>query len=103
MVRAPVPGPGRDSVQFDCVESAQVVSGTAQHSGEDEQLTPTGFEQPAITSVGNKNLGNLTSASAAKSGAVDSDLGRIADAWPTLPEPIRRAILALVESVRELT
>jgi hypothetical protein len=29
---------------------------------------------------------------------IDPDLARIAGAWPTLPEPIRRAILALVES-----
>jgi hypothetical protein len=28
----------------------------------------------------------------------DPDLARILQAWPTLPEPIRRAILALVES-----
>jgi hypothetical protein len=28
----------------------------------------------------------------------DPDLARLLDAWPTLPEPIRRAILALVES-----
>jgi hypothetical protein len=28
----------------------------------------------------------------------DPDLARILDAWPTLPAPIRRAILALVES-----
>jgi hypothetical protein len=30
----------------------------------------------------------------------DPDLARILDAWPTLPAPIRRAILALVESGR---
>jgi hypothetical protein len=36
----------------------------------------------------------------AKSGApaADPDLTRILDAWPTLPEPIRRAILALIET-----
>jgi hypothetical protein len=28
----------------------------------------------------------------------DPDLARIIAAWPTLPEPIRRAMLALVES-----
>jgi hypothetical protein len=28
----------------------------------------------------------------------DPDLARILAAWPTLPEPIRRAVLALVES-----
>jgi hypothetical protein len=36
----------------------------------------------------------------AKSGAVasDPDLTRIIDAWPSLPEPIRRAMLALLSS-----
>lgn len=37
----------------------------------------------------------------AESGAVgarDPDLARLIAAWPTLPEPIRRAILALVGS-----
>jgi hypothetical protein len=29
---------------------------------------------------------------------IDPDLARILDAWPTLAEPIRRAVLALVES-----
>jgi hypothetical protein len=32
--------------------------------------------------------------------ANDPELGKLVDAWPTLPEPIRRAILALVESGR---
>jgi len=36
---------------------------------------------------------------AAESGAVDPDLARILEAWPNLPEPIRRAMLALVNSV----
>jgi hypothetical protein len=31
---------------------------------------------------------------------VDPDLVRVVDAWPSLPEPIRRAVLALVESSR---
>jgi len=30
--------------------------------------------------------------------ALDPDLARILDAWPNLSEPIRRAMLALVES-----
>jgi hypothetical protein len=28
----------------------------------------------------------------------DPDLARVAEAWPALPEAIRRAVLALVES-----
>jgi hypothetical protein len=29
---------------------------------------------------------------------IDSALARITDAWPALPEPIRRAMMALVET-----
>ena len=45
-----------------------------------------------------------SAAGGAKSGAVspdrsatDADLARIVAAWPTLPEPIRRAVLALID------
>jgi hypothetical protein len=31
----------------------------------------------------------------------DPDLARIIDAWPTLPGPIRRAMLALIEARQE--
>lgn len=30
--------------------------------------------------------------------ALDPELARVVAAWPTLPEPIRRAVLALVSS-----
>jgi hypothetical protein len=36
--------------------------------------------------------------SAASPGITDARLDRIIDAWPTLPDPIRRAMLALVET-----
>jgi hypothetical protein len=32
--------------------------------------------------------------------ALDPDLARVVDVWPALPEPIRRAILVLIESGR---
>jgi hypothetical protein len=51
-----------------------------------------------------RNAGHAA-AGGAKPGAVSADpspadpyLVRIVAAWPTLPEPIRRALLALVES-----
>jgi hypothetical protein len=31
---------------------------------------------------------------------IDPDLAQIVDAWPALPEPIRRAILVLAESIQ---
>lgn len=37
----------------------------------------------------------LTSAGA----AADADLARVVAAWPNLPDPIRRAVLALIGSV----
>ena len=36
--------------------------------------------------------------SLAREAPIDPDLTRIAAAWPALPEPIRRAVLALVDS-----
>jgi hypothetical protein len=64
------------------------------------RVTPTGLELPATTADEDSKLGNPPPASAAQSGAVlaDPNLARLIDAWPTLPEPICRAILALVET-----
>jgi hypothetical protein len=38
--------------------------------------------------------------SLARESEIDNALARIIDAWPTLPEAIRRAMLALAESGR---
>ena len=46
-----------------------------------------------------KVLHRLHSVAKGRSG-FDPDLARIVGAWPTLPEPIRRAMLALVEAIR---
>jgi hypothetical protein len=63
------------------------------------------LELPAAIAQNTTNLGNQPSFGAAKSGAVsaasapsDPDLARLIDAWPTLPGPLRRAVLALVNS-----
>jgi len=32
---------------------------------------------------------------------IEPDLARIMAVWPMLPEPIRRAVLALIDSARE--
>jgi hypothetical protein len=64
---------------------------------------------PSPQVVSGKDLGNLTAVGGAESGAAgsgtdshsvanDPDLSRLLAAWPTLAEPIRLAILALVES-----
>jgi hypothetical protein len=64
-------------------------------------VTLTGFE------LGQNSPGNPQGATGggAKSGAVsadysriDPDLARVNSAWPMLPEPSRRAMLALIET-----
>ena len=35
-----------------------------------------------------------------KTSALDPDLARLIDAWPTLPDPIKAAVLALLDSAR---
>jgi hypothetical protein len=63
----------------------------------------TGFESLAITSSGHNDLSQSPRSTHAKSGAIstenlqiDSDLQRLIVAWPTLPESLRSAILAIV-------
>jgi hypothetical protein len=51
-----------------------------------------GFEHPASTAGKTAK----TKSRDAESDALDPHLARIVAAWPTLPEPIRRAMLALV-------
>jgi hypothetical protein len=47
----------------------------------------------ALPEVGGAESGALT--------PTDPDLSRLVTAWPTLPEPIKRAVLALVDSATE--
>jgi hypothetical protein len=62
-------------------------------------LTPTGLERTpnsakksAVIEIGGAKSG----APSADSNAIDPDLARIVAAWPTLAEPIKRAMLALI-------
>jgi hypothetical protein len=62
-------------------------------------LTPTGLESISKTTgktVSRKSGGAESGAFSADSSKIDPDLARIVAAWPTLAEPIKRAILALV-------
>jgi hypothetical protein len=68
-------------------------------------MTPTGFELEFATTDEDSQIGNPPSAGAAKSGAVwagfvlsEPDLAKLVEAWPRLPEYVRGAVLALVES-----
>jgi hypothetical protein len=66
-----------------------------------------GFEPDAATADSDITLRQVTVTGAAQSGAApanspssDPDLARVIETWQTLPEPIRKAILALIQSGR---
>jgi len=65
----------------------------------------TGFELPQETtgnSSGSSQSGAESGALGARKPAFDAladpDLARLIEAWPTLPDAIRRAIVAMVEA-----
>jgi hypothetical protein len=72
-------------------------------------MTLRGFEAISACVTPDNRLGKKTSDGDAESGArpdgdglptsTDPDLARLVAAWPMLPEPIRRAVLALIDSV----
>jgi hypothetical protein len=67
------------------------------------ELTPTGSEPYAITTITDNGLQQTTFSSAAQCGAdgtIPEDLRQIIDAWPNVPEAIRRAILTLIGTVQ---
>jgi hypothetical protein len=74
-----------------------------QANGRGFALLPAGLEQDSITGNPDNALRASAFRSAAQSGAVppdvasiDPDLAKIIDTWPTLPAPVRAAMLALV-------
>jgi hypothetical protein len=52
---------------------------------------------PVANDSPGKELG-APPASGCTDGCTDPDLARVLEAWPTLPEPIRAAVLALVQA-----
>lgn len=66
--------------------------------------TPRGVEQQA-DSTGKSTVRNQSGAESGALGAqnapADPDLARVVAAWPRLPEPMRRAILALIDAAGE--
>ncbi len=63
-------------------------------------MTPTGFDLPqdspgktAVRPEGGAESGAVSGYLA----TTDPDLQRVIEAWPALAEPVRRAVLALVE------
>ena len=67
----------------------------------------TGLERPSVTGCGDKHLQKPGDGGAAESGAfgpenasIDPDLRAVVDAWPTLPEPVRVGIVALVRAAQ---
>jgi hypothetical protein len=45
-----------------------------------------------------QQLAQIAAADAPADAAIDPDLARVVDAWQALPEPLRQAVLAIVES-----
>jgi hypothetical protein len=74
-------------------EQTQAKKVTGNYAWRDSNVSPQ-----AVSSE--RSCVNLRDPGGAKSGAflVDPTLCRIVDAWPTLPDAIRRAVLMLVES-----
>ena len=74
------------------------------------KLGVTGLEPPTVTTCKDSSLRKSSAAGGAESGAVgrqttpdDPELRRVVAAWPTLLDPIRRAVLALVDTVSGVT
>ena len=69
-------------------------------------MTLRGFDTVAASALPNNDLGQAPSGGGAESGALsrnpltDPQLGAVVAAWSTLSEPIRRAILALIQAPR---
>ena len=72
-----------------------------------ELLGPVGFEQGGGIGSNDKPLQNRAKSGAAESGAlsgnspqIDAELAKVIEAWPTLPDAIKAAVLALVNSAQ---
>ena len=70
----------------------------------------TGLEPPTVSSCNDNTLRYTDMSGGAESGAVerqttpdDPDFRRVVAGWPTLPEPIKAAVMALVNSVTSVT
>ena len=67
-------------------------------------MTLWGFDTIAANALPDKGLQNLVLGGDAESGApatstpIDPQLAAVVAAWPTLPEAIRRAVLALIHA-----
>ena len=62
----------------------------------------TGLEPVAYSPEKTRSGGGSGAESGAESGdpaPIDADLRRLIDAWPTLPDPVRAGIIAMVKAV----
>jgi hypothetical protein len=69
-------------------------------------MTPTGFDLPPDSPGKTAVLpqgGAKSGADSGRSATIDPDLQRVIKAWPGLAEPVRRAVLALVEGAGKRT
>ena len=70
-------------------------------------MEAAGLELDSVNRWGEKGLGESAPAGGAESGPlgahsgpIDPDLALLIDAWPRLPEAVRRHIVAMVEAAR---
>lgn len=71
----------------------------------DLQIPPRGLEPEHVSSLNNNDLQKIKNSTGAESGAfsvktskIDSDLWNLINFWPSLPEHIKAAIKALVQT-----
>lgn len=84
-------------------DSAQSDARGARDGAQDGAPDPAGsaHSTPADDGLPEITAGEINSPSPVPAGQpLDADLVRIVEAWPTLTEPIRRALMALVEASR---
>ena len=114
--------PTGEAVQ-NAVQSAHAAGRTVPHAEQQEcvfaekreplrycttvDMGGAGLELDSATPCGQRDLGKPPNPRAAKSGAVDArelplhpDLAVVVDAWPSLPEAARRAVLRIVREAR---
>jgi hypothetical protein len=75
-----------------------------EHAWRDSKESQNSLENKGLRQTEAQNSAQQGSASPAHQAAREPaapNLDRIIDAWPTLPEPIRRAMLALAEACQE--
>jgi hypothetical protein len=89
---------GKDDLQapFRCFSAEPVPSDASGHTGDEHRHAKQNDKRASEGSRTDPDKGQPQ----AENPDLPADLQQIVDAWPHLPDPIRKAMLALVESSR---